>query len=79
MPTVPEALGVPRSLGGLLTHMHDDAGEEASLGGLVERTQELTEDINERAQVVAKLAEIDPSTDAEVSTPVEPVPEADEE
>ncbi|DAC69468.1 MAG TPA: hypothetical protein D7I13_02165, partial [Candidatus Poseidoniales archaeon] len=79
MPTVPEALGVPRSLGGLLTHMHDDAGEEASLGGLVERTQELTEDINERAQVVAKLAEIDPSTDAEVSTPIEPVLEADEE
>ena len=79
MPTVPEALGVPRSLGGLLAHMHDDAGEEASLGGLVERTQELTEDINERAQVVAKLAEIDPSTDAEVSTPVEPVLEADEE
>ena len=79
MPTVPEALGVPRSLGGLLTHMHDDAGEEAGLGGLLGRTQELTEDINERAQVVAKLAEIDPSTDAEVSTPVEPVLEADEE
>ena len=57
MPTVPDPLATPKSLGGLLAHMHDEAEEEASLGGLMERTQELTEDINERAEVAAKIAE----------------------
>ena len=57
MPTVPDPLSVPKSLGGLLSHMHQDAAAEAPLGGLMERTQELTEDINERAEVASKIAE----------------------
>ena len=57
MPTVPDPLSVPKSLGGLLSHMHEDAAAEAPLGGLMERTQELTEDINERAEVASKIAE----------------------
>ena len=56
MPEVPAPVDVPKSLGGLLNHMHDTAPKEASMGGLMERTQELTEDINERAEVVAKVA-----------------------
>lgn len=57
MPEVPEPVDVPKSLGGLLAHMRDEAPSEASMGGLMERTQELTEDINERAEVAAKVAE----------------------
>ena len=61
MPEVPEALAVPRSLGGLLNHMHgatpSTPSTEASLGGLMERTSELTEDITERAEVASKVAE----------------------
>ena len=56
MPEVPDPISVPKSLGGLLAHMHDEAPKEASMGGLMERTQELTEDINERAEVAAKVA-----------------------
>ena len=70
MPTVPDPLATPKSLGGLLAHMHDEAEEEASLGGLMERTQELTEDINERAEVAAKIAE------EEEREPPAPAPEA---
>ena len=70
MPTVPDPLATPKSLGGLLAHMHEDAEEEASLGGLMERTQELTEDINERAEVAAKIAE------EEEREPPAPAPEA---
>ena len=72
MPTVPDPLTTPKSLGGLLAHMHEDVEEEASLGGLMERTQELTDDINERAEVVAKIAEEDertsPASSSEVLT-----------
>ena len=61
MPVVPDALEVPKSLGGLLAHMHDDGEQEppqeSTMGGLMERTQEFTEDINERAEVAAKVAE----------------------
>ena len=73
MPEVPEALAVPRSLGGLLNHMHDGtpstSSTEASLGGLMERTSELTEDINERAEVASKVAEAEQHDGSE--TPVE--------
>ena len=73
MPEVPEALAVPRSLGGLLNHMHDvtpsTPSTEASLGGLMERTSELTEDINERAEVASKVAEAEQHDSSE--TPVE--------
>ena len=73
MPEVPEALAVPRSLGGLLNHMHDATpsapSTEASLGGLMERTSELTEDINERAEVASKVAEAEQHDSSQ--TPVE--------
>ena len=73
MPEVPEALAVPRSLGGLLNHMHDGTpsapSTEASLGGLMERTSELTEDINERAEVASKVAEAEQHDSSQ--TPVE--------
>ena len=67
MPTVPEPLAVPKSLGGLLDHMHDDAPEpnEGALDGLMERTQDLTEDINERAEVAAQVLEMDAEADPE--------------
>ena len=54
MPTVPEPFGAPKSLGGLLPHLaptHNDG----ALAGLVERTAETNEDIEERAEVVAQL------------------------
>jgi chromosome segregation protein len=61
MPQVPEALAVPKSLGGLLPHLSSDeqAGEETPLEGLMERTQETTEDINERAEIATQLMEQD--------------------
>jgi len=64
---VPEPLSVPKSLGGLLDHMHDDAPEpnEGALDGLMERTQDLTEDINERAEVAAQVLEMDAEADPE--------------
>ena len=64
MPEVPEPMAVPRSLGGLLPHMQANAPEpsseaEGSLGGLLERTTEMTEDINERAEVAARVADVE--------------------
>ena len=54
MPTVPEPLATPGSLGGLLNHMKVDEIEEApstGLNALTERTADLTEDIEEYAEV----------------------------
>ncbi len=72
MPQVPDELDVPRSLGGLLPHLQSSEGElEApSLGNLMERTQETTEDINERAEVAAQVieAEVEGPTEAESTT-----------
>ena len=64
MPEVPEPMAVPRSLGGLLPHMQASVPEpsseaEGSLGGLLERTTEMTEDINERADVAARVADVE--------------------
>ena len=83
MPSVPDPLAVPKSLGGLLAHMHDDevaeaAPEEASLGGLMERTQELTEDIHERAEVASKIAE-EEAHEAETSEVTEATAESEEQ
>ena len=78
MPQVPDELDVPRSLGGLLPHLQSSEGEQEapSLGNLMERTQETTEDINERAEVAAQVieAEAEEPTEAE-STPVEQMDE----
>ena len=54
MPTVPEPLATPGSLGGLLNHMKVDELEEVpstGLNALTERTADLTEDIEEYAEV----------------------------
>ena len=56
MPRVPEELDVPQSLGGLLPHLSPTQNNE-SLGGLAERAAELTEDIEERAEVANQLIE----------------------
>ena len=83
MPEVPEALAVPRSLGGLLNHMHDATpstpSTEASLGGLMERTSELTEDINERAEVASKVAEAEQHDGSETPAEEESRVEAEEQ
>ena len=54
MPLVPDALGVPQSLGGLVPHLAPQGG----LGGLVERTEDTNDDIEERTQVARKVAEL---------------------
>ena len=64
MPQVPEALGVPQSLGGLVPHL----APQGSLGGLVERTEDTNDDIEERAQVARKVADLE---DAEAASEVE--------
>jgi len=83
MPEVPDPLTVPRSLGGLLNHMHDEAEAsptaEASLGGLMERTSEMTEDINERAEIATQVAEAEQSDAPEELTESDPLVESEEQ
>lgn len=83
MPEVPDPLAVPRSLGGLLNHMHDEAtpspNTEASLGGLMERTSELTEDINERLEVATQVAEAEQHEASVEMAEGEPLMESDEQ
>ena len=59
MPEVPEPLPAPKSLGGLLKHIDnvDDDSEENETGfsNLAERAEELSEDIQERQNIVAAL------------------------
>ena len=60
MPTVPDALSAPKSLGGLLNHIIDDEivdGEDSTMQGLGERTAELTEDIQEMQDLKEALSE----------------------
>ena len=60
MPTVPDALSAPKSLGGLLIHIIDDEivdGEDSTMQGLGERTAELTEDIQEMQDLKEALSE----------------------
>ena len=66
MPRVPDDLAVPQSLGGLLPHL--STPEEPALGGLVERTQETTEDINERAEVANQLVDDDSTEEATIES-----------
>lgn len=62
MPTVPEPLGAPKSLGGLLPHLVEHQHKDA-LAGLVERTAETNEDIEERAEVAAQVVAAEASGD----------------
>ena len=82
MPEVPEPMAVPRSLGGLLPHMQANAPEpsseaEGSLGGLLERTTEMTEDINERADVAARVADVEENEQGLIE--VESIAESEEQ
>ncbi len=56
MPEVPEPLPAPKSLGGLLKHIDDGEDEnETGFSSLAERAEELSEDIQERQNIVAAL------------------------
>ena len=56
MPEVPDALPAPKSLGGLLDHMADEEEvEETGFAALSERAEELSEEIEERQQIVSEL------------------------
>ena len=70
MPQVPESLETPQSLGGLLAHSKDDMSEDevesSTLASLSERTADMTEDIEERAEVAKAVL-----ADEEVESKVE--------
>lgn len=60
MPTVPEPLPPPKTLGGLLNFIEDEDDEvERPISGLIERANELTEDIEERREVADAIRSID--------------------
>jgi len=63
--------------------MHDEAEAspiaEASLGGLMERTSEMTEDINERAEIATEVAEAEQSDASEELTESDPLVESEEQ
>ena len=71
MPEVPDALPTPKSLGGLLKHIEEDEEkpEETGFSALSERAEELSEDIEERQQIVSELLaqedEIEEDSEAE--------------
>ena len=48
MPTVPEPLPPPKSLGGLLNFTEEIAEEETTISGLMERASETSEDIQKK-------------------------------
>ena len=64
MPKVPEALAAPSSLGNLLNHIaqevvadESEAAVDTNFSSIVERTEDLTEDITERREIVEALLE----------------------
>ena len=63
MPEVPEPLPTPSSLGGLLNHMKaeevESPGVESGFAGLSDRTTDLTEDIEEWAEVAQAIQAIE--------------------
>ena len=73
MPEVPEALPVPKSLGGLLKHMAEDETEPSDgFSAIVERAEELTEDINVRREIVSEILA---ATEEEAESEIEADPE----
>ena len=51
---MPSALPAPKSLGGLLNHIEDEEEtEETGFSALSERAEEISEDIEERQQIVS--------------------------
>lgn len=72
MPTVPDALSAPKSLGGLLNHIIDDEivdGEDSTMQGLGERTAELTEDIQEMQDLKEALSESEENLESGTEVP----------
>ena len=66
MPTVPEPLPPPSSLGGLLNYTEDDdESEDASISSLADRASELTEDITERQELVEAIEAINQELEKE--------------
>ena len=59
MPTVPEPLPPPKSLGGLLNFTEELDGEETTMPSLIERASETTEDIQERREVAEAIDSIE--------------------
>ena len=59
MPTVPEPLPPPKSLGGLLNFTEESDGEETTMPSLIERASETTEDIQERRELAEAIDSID--------------------
>ena len=59
MPTVPEPLPPPKSLGGLLNFTEEPSEEETTISGLMERTSETTEDIQERREISDAISSIE--------------------
>ena len=59
MPTVPEPLPPPKSLGGLLNFTEELDGGETTMPSLIERASETTEDIQERREVAEAIDSID--------------------
>ncbi len=74
MPTVPEPLPPPKSLGGLLNFTEDIGEEETTISGLMERANEMTEDIEERREVANAIDSIE-----EESEQFEPAEHIEEE
>ena len=68
MPIVPEPLPAPTSLGGLMNFVES---ETASIKGLVERAEEISEDIEERQQVIKAIKQQEINLDKESLNEVE--------
>ena len=59
MPEVPEPLNAPKSLGGLLNHIEQEDDSSTGFEALAERTEDLTEDIEEHRDIVNAISEQD--------------------
>ena len=68
MPTVPEPLPPPKSLGGLLNFTEETTEEETTISGLMERASETSEDIQERRDVSDAISSIEEELEQEAHT-----------
>jgi ABC-type multidrug transport system ATPase subunit len=66
MPEVPDALPAPKSLGGLLDHITDEEEvQESGFEALTERAEELSDEIEERQNIVSELLAEEAEAEAE--------------
>ena len=68
MPTVPEPLPPPKSLGGLLNFTEETTEEETTISGLMERASETSEDIQERRDVSVAISSIEEELEQQAPT-----------